>query len=488
MTPEKLLKAMFKAGVDAALPSLCVPAHLPPRPKGRTVIIGGGKASGAMAKALEDAWDGPLDGVVVTRYGYRLPTERLEVVEAAHPVPDQAGREAAKRIFEAVQGLTEDDLVLALISGGGSALLAAPAEGISLEDKQAVNKALLASGATISEMNTVRKHLSAIKGGRLARAAYPAKVVALMISDVPGDDASIIASGPTVPDASTNADAIAIVEKYKIDLPPAVRKVLDTIEETPKPGDKCFERVENIMVSEGRVTLDLADGTRETAPPVADSSINRNHRPDDLIFCENEPGYELYIIQTGRVKITKMVEGQEVMLAVLQPGDIFGEMAILDNKPRTATAICAEDSSMLAINKANFENMVKAQPQLATKLITLLSERIWTAYRQLANLMINDPLGRLYDTLLTLAEKDHAKIGARASYHYDIGGKDLLSMVGFDAVKDERLLLDLLKSRWLKLDGGKIICLDLQELEKQVAFYKKKAAVERKREKAAASQ
>ncbi|MCB1326045.1 MAG: cyclic nucleotide-binding domain-containing protein [Spirochaetales bacterium] len=224
------------------------------------------------------------------------------------------------------------------------------------------------------------------------------------------------------------------------------------------------------------------------APPVADSSINRNHRPDDLIFCENEPGYELYIIQTGRVKITKMVEGQEVMLAVLQPGDIFGEMAILDNKPRTATAICAEDSSMLAINKANFENMVKAQPQLATKLITLLSERIWTAYRQLANLMINDPLGRLYDTLLTLAEKDHAKIGARASYHYDIGGKDLLSMVGFDAVKDERLLLDLLKSRWLKLDGGKIICLDLQELEKQVAFYKKKAAVERKREKAAASQ
>ena len=215
MTPEKLLKAMFKAGVDAALPSLCVPAHLPPRPKGRTVIIGGGKASGAMAKALEDAWDGPLDGVVVTRYGYRLPTERLEVVEAAHPVPDQAGREAAKRIFEAVQGLTEDDLVLALISGGGSALLAAPAEGISLEDKQAVNKALLASGATISEMNTVRKHLSAIKGGRLARAAYPANVVALMISDVPGDDASIIASGPTVPDPSTNADAIAIVEKYK---------------------------------------------------------------------------------------------------------------------------------------------------------------------------------------------------------------------------------------------------------------------------------
>lgn len=220
------------------------------------------------------------------------------------------------------------------------------------------------------------------------------------------------------------------------------------------------------------------------APPVADSSINRTHQSDDLIFCENEPGYELYIIQGGRVKITKMVDGQEVMLAVLQPGDIFGEMAILDNKPRTATAVVADEASMLAINKANFENMVKAQPQLATKLITLLSERIWMAYRQLANLMIKDPLGRLYDTLLTLAEKEHVRIAPRASYNFDIGGKDLLSMVGYDAQKDERLLMDLLKSRWLKLDGGKIICQDLSELEKQVAFYKKKAAMERKREQA----
>ena len=187
---------MFQAAVDAALPSICVPRHLPPRPKGRTVIIGAGKASGAMAKALEDAWEGPLEGLVVTRYGYRVPTERLEVVEAAHPVPDAAGRDAARRIYDLVQGLTKDDLVLCLISGGGSALLALPAEGVSLEDKQAVNKALLKSGATISEMNTVRKHLSAIKGGRLAAAASPAKVIALMISDVPGDDPSIIASGP----------------------------------------------------------------------------------------------------------------------------------------------------------------------------------------------------------------------------------------------------------------------------------------------------
>ena len=286
MSPDELLKAMFKAGVDAALPSLCVPPHLPPRPKGRTVIIGAGKASGAMAKALEDAWDGPLDGIVVTRYGYRLPTERLEVVEAAHPVPDAAGREAAQRIFKAVQGLTEDDLVLALISGGGSALLAAPAEGISLEDKQAVNKALLASGATISEMNTVRKHLSAIKGGRLARAAYPAKVVALMISDVPGDDASIIASGPTVPDPSTNADAIAIVEKYGIDLPPSVRQVLETIEETPTAGDKCFDKVENVMIATPQASLEAAADVARAAgvtPVILGDSIEGESRDVGLV-------------------------------------------------------------------------------------------------------------------------------------------------------------------------------------------------------------
>jgi glycerate 2-kinase len=288
MTPEELLKAMFKAGVDAALPQLCVPRHLPPRPKGRTVIIGAGKASGAMAKALEEAWDGPLEGLVVTRYGYRLPTERLEVVEAAHPVPDAAGREAAKRIFEMVQGLTEDDLVLCLISGGGSALLAMPAKGISLEDKQAVNKALLASGATISEMNTVRKHLSAIKGGRLARAAYPARIVSLMISDVPGDDASIIASGPTVPDPSTNEDARGIVAKYGIELPDAVKRVLDTIEETPKPGDPCFERVENIMIATPQASLEAtARVAREAGvtPVILGDSIEGESRDVGLVHA-----------------------------------------------------------------------------------------------------------------------------------------------------------------------------------------------------------
>ena len=279
---------MFKAGVDAALPSLCVPAHLPPRPKGRTVIIGAGKASGALAKALEEAWDGPLDGLVVTRYGYRVPTERLEVIEAAHPVPDEAGRDAAKRIFELVQGLTEDDLVLCLISGGGSALLALPAEGVTLEDKQAMNKALLASGATISEMNTVRKHLSAIKGGRLAAAAFPAKIVALMISDVPGDDASIIASGPTVPDPSTNEDALGIIEKYGIDVPDNMRRLLDTAEETPKPGDPCFENVENIMIATPQASLEAAAAVAREAgvtPVILGDSIEGESRDVALVHA-----------------------------------------------------------------------------------------------------------------------------------------------------------------------------------------------------------
>jgi len=288
MTPETLLKAMFQAGVEAALPQLCVPAHLPPKPKGRTVIIGAGKASGAMAKALEDAWDGPLDGLVVTRYGYRLPTTRLEVVEAAHPVPDAAGREAAQRIYDMVQGLTEDDLVLCLISGGSSALLALPAEGVTLEDKQAMNKALLASGATISEMNTVRKHLSAIKGGRLAKAAYPAKVVALMISDVPGDDPSIIASGPTVPDPSTNTDALAIIEKYGLQVPENMRRVLERNDETPKPGDPCFERVENIMIATPQASLEAAADVARKAgvtPVILGDSIEGESRDVALVHA-----------------------------------------------------------------------------------------------------------------------------------------------------------------------------------------------------------
>ncbi len=219
---RRLLDRMFTAAVDAAQPSLCVPPHLPAPPKGRLVVIGAGKASAAMARAVEDAWDGALEGLVVTRYGYGVPCRRIEIVEASHPVPDEAGEIASRRLLELVAGLGPDDLVLALISGGGSALLAAPLPGLTLADEQALNRALLASGASIGEMNCVRRHLSAIKGGRLAAACHPARVVTLVISDVPGDDPTDIASGPTVGDPTTCADALDIVRRWRLELPPAM--------------------------------------------------------------------------------------------------------------------------------------------------------------------------------------------------------------------------------------------------------------------------
>src|SRR4051812_43443917 len=258
-SPQDLLKAMFHAAIDAAQPHHTVPQHLPPPPKGRAIVIGGGKASAAMAKAVEDHWRGPLSGLVVTRYGHAVPCERLEIVEAAHPVPDASGEAAARRILEMVQGLGPDDLVLALISGGGSALLSLPAPGLTLADKQAVNAALLRSGAPIGEMNCVRKHLSAIKGGRLAAAACPARVLTLVISDVPNDDPSAIASGPTVPDPTTFAEARAILAKYGITSPAAAIENLERAEdETPKPGDPRLACAETRMIATPQMSLEAA--------------------------------------------------------------------------------------------------------------------------------------------------------------------------------------------------------------------------------------
>jgi glycerate 2-kinase len=256
---RRLLLDMFQAAVNAAAPALCVPAHLPPRPKGRTVVVGAGKAAASMAAAVEAHWDGPIEGLVVTRYGHGVPCRHIEVVEASHPVPDEAGTRTARRILDKVSGLTADDLVLVLISGGGSALLALPADGISLADKQAISRALLKCGADIAEMNAVRKHLSAIKGGRLAAAAAPAKVVTLAISDVPGDDISVIASGPAAPDASTRADALAVLTKYGIAIPTSIAKHLDNaVSETPKPGDPRLAEVVNILVATPQKSMEAA--------------------------------------------------------------------------------------------------------------------------------------------------------------------------------------------------------------------------------------
>jgi glycerate 2-kinase len=238
-SPRELLKSLFKAAVDAANPIECVKLNLPAPPRGRTIVIGAGKAAASMAHGLEDCWSGPLEGLVITRYGYGLETRRIEIAEAAHPVPDQAGVAATQRILQMVSGLTADDLVICLISGGGSALLTAPLEGIRLEEKQELNRALLACGASITEMNCVRRHLSRVKGGRLAAACHPARVVTLLISDIPGDAPVDIASGPTVGDASTCSDALDILNRYEIALPRSIRSALESSAgESIKPDDE----------------------------------------------------------------------------------------------------------------------------------------------------------------------------------------------------------------------------------------------------------
>lgn len=225
--PRSFLRSLFDAAVASAQPDRCIAQAMPAKPKGRTIVIGAGKASAAMARALEQHWGGPLEGIVVTRYGYSVPCQQIEIIEAAHPVPDAAGLKAAQRIQQLVSGLSADDLVIALISGGGSALLVSPLPGLDLQDKQSVNAALLKSGASISEMNCVRRHLSGVKGGRLGAACHPARLVTLLISDVPGDDPADIASGPTVADDTTCAQALAILDRYAIAIPALARQQLE---------------------------------------------------------------------------------------------------------------------------------------------------------------------------------------------------------------------------------------------------------------------
>jgi glycerate 2-kinase len=257
--PKQFFTALFEAAVAAADPERVIAAHLPPKPKGRTVVIGAGKGSAQMARAFEKASDGPLEGVAVTRYGYGVPCERIEVIEAAHPVPDAAGLEGAKRLFTAVSGLTEEDLVVALISGGGSALLPSPPDGMTLADEAAVNQALLASGAPIAAMNTVRKHLSTIKGGRLAAAASPARVVSLIVSDIPGDNPALVSSGPTVPDRSTRQDALRIVSEFGLELPQAaMRHVNSPAADAPSPDDPRFADHEVRVIASAAVSLEAA--------------------------------------------------------------------------------------------------------------------------------------------------------------------------------------------------------------------------------------
>ena len=256
---RQVLRKMLDAAIDAATPSRLIKSYLPPTPNGRTIVLGAGKASAAMAREVDAYMSGKVEGLVVTRYGHAVKCDHIEVVEAAHPVPDEAGRAAAERMLKLAEGAKAEDLVLCLISGGASALLALPASGLSLDDKQAINRSLLDSGADITQMNTVRKHLSAIKGGRLAAAAHPAKVITLLISDVPGDDPAVIGSGPTVPDPSTFADANEIVARFNITQP---KKVIDHLakneDETPKHGDPRLADIETHLIATPQASLEAA--------------------------------------------------------------------------------------------------------------------------------------------------------------------------------------------------------------------------------------
>ena len=259
LEPKQFLRGLFDAALAAVSPSVCLPAFLPVPPKGRTVVIGAGKAAAGMAAVVEAHWSGPLSGMVVTRYGHGQPTAKIRVIEAAHPVPDAAGQQAAEETLRLVRNLSADDLVLCLISGGGSSLLALPAPGLTLVDKQMISRALLKCGANIGEMNCVRKHLSGIKGGRLALACAPARVVTLGISDIPGDDASIIASGPTVADPTTREQALAVLGKYGIDVPRHVLAHLHSPQtETPQPGDPRLPRCETHVIATARQALQAA--------------------------------------------------------------------------------------------------------------------------------------------------------------------------------------------------------------------------------------
>ncbi|MGG6898005.1 MULTISPECIES: glycerate kinase type-2 family protein [Rhizobium] len=257
--PRAFLETLFYAAVAAADPDKALAAHLPEKPKGRTVVVGAGKGVAQMARAFERLWDAPLSGIVVTRYGYAVPCERIEVLEAAHPVPDESGLLAAERLMAAMSDLTEDDLVVALVCGGGSALLPAPAGDLTLADEIAVNRALLASGAPISAMNAVRKQVSRIKGGRLAALAYPARVVSLVVSDIPGDNPALVASGPTIADATTRTDALEIINRYHLDLPEAVTHHLkDGKDEPPLPSDPRFARNDVKLVASAAMALEAA--------------------------------------------------------------------------------------------------------------------------------------------------------------------------------------------------------------------------------------
>lgn len=376
IAPRKLLEDMFNAAIKAAQPERCIPPFLPKPPKGRTIVIGAGKASAEMARVLEANWDGPLEGTVVTRYGHSVPCEHITIIEAAHPVPDDAGLQASKTLLKTVGGLSEDDLVICLISGGGSSLLPLPGEGVTLEDKQNISRALLKSGANITEMNCVRRHLSGIKGGRLAAACHPAKVVNLLISDVPGDNPMDIASGPTVGDPTTCSDALDIIRRYNIDIPAGARELLESGKgETIKPDDARLANVTTHLIATPQLALLAAAEVAEkagVAPVLMGDSIEGEARDVGKVMAGIALSVRAHgqpvkapcvLLSGGETTVTVRGEGRggrnvEFLLSVavsLNGADnvygIAGDTDGVDGQEEIAGAICTPDTLRRAWDK-----------------------------------------------------------------------------------------------------------------------------------------
>jgi glycerate 2-kinase len=356
MDPRAALRSLFQSAVDAALPDRILPAHLPQPPAGRTIVLGAGKASAAMAAAVEAHWPGPLEGLVVVPYGHTVPTRSIAIAEAAHPVPDAAGTDASARILALAAGAGPDDLVLALISGGGSALLTLPAEGVSLSDIQAVNRALLASGAPIDAMNCLRRHLSRITGGRLAAAAHPARTLALLISDVPGDDPVAIASGPTVADRTTLSDARAVVDRWRIDLPSGAAAALeDPANESIKPGDPRLATTETRIVAAPMASLEAAAQTARRLglePRILGDAIEGDARKIGAAMAADAlearrglaPGDPpLVLLSGGETTVTLPRDGRALGTGGRNVDFLLGLLGRLDGAPGIHALACDTD-------------------------------------------------------------------------------------------------------------------------------------------------
>lgn len=410
-----LLRQLFDTAVEAAHPRHSVPRHLPPPPKGRTIVVGAGKGAAAMAEAVEAHWRGPLSGLVITRYGHGANCRAIEVVEAGHPVPDLAGQEAASRILSLVKGLNEDDLVLCLISGGGSSLMAVPAEGLTLPAKQEVTRALLKSGAPISGINCVRKHLSGVKGGRLALAAYPAKVVSLIVSDVPGDDPSIIASGPTSADPTTAMDARAVLKEYGIVPPQSVSAWLASETcETSKPGDARLARVENRVIATAMASLNAAARQAEAAgyaPTVLGDRIEGEARA----VAREHAGLALRMLADG--KAHAIISGGETTVTVKGKGrggrnaEYLLALAIaLDGNTRISALACDTDGIDGSEDNAGAlltpDTLARARALGLNPLAMLDNNDAYGFFQKLGDLVVTGPTRtNVNDFRLALIEK-----------------------------------------------------------------------------------